>query len=387
MRTESKWQGQVGLICIVLLALLAPIARALDVCDQAFLIIDGEPDPVDIDCSTGYTIVSNSTVNLLPGAHISETVGGGVGTGILTVNYGADNIINIFGGQIDTMLNTGSTDTVTIYGSDFAVDGVLLDPSQDQIVNTGAGTYIFDLTGVYEDGSLIDLPCYLEADGVINLNIQQTAPEIEVLPALLEWDFGDVEVGQIAIVLVQIFNYGTADLNVSSVTIAGDADFTITDGPATPLVIAPNTSIGVDFEITYAPATEAPAAAVVTIVSDDEDESIIDVALSGVGIVIVVPPTQQIQDILDYFDASVIDGTLVGYGPGNSASKRLKALRNMIESASDLINASAYAQAIDQLESIAKKTDGVSKPQDFVVGGAAAVLNTMINDLIADLAS
>ncbi len=385
MRTESKWQ--VGLVCVVLMALLTPAAWALDICGQPMLIIDGEPDPVDIDCATGYTIVSNSTVNLLPGAHISETVGGGTGTGILTVNAGADNIINIFGGQIDTMLNTASTDTVTIYGSDFAVDGVLLDPSQDQIVNTGGGTLIFDLTGVYEDGSLIDLPCYLEADGVINLGLSQTAPEIEVLPALLEWDFGNVEVGQSAIVLVQIFNYGTADLNVSSVTIAGDADFAITDGPAMPLVIAPNTSIGVDFEVTYAPATEVPASAVVTIVSDDEDESIVDVALSGVGIVIVIPPSQQIQDILDYFDASVTDGTLVGYGPGNSASKRLNALHNMIESASDLINAGNDAQAIDQLGSIAKKTDGISKPQDFVAGDAAAVLNTMINDLIADLAS
>lgn len=385
MRTESKWQ--VGLVCVVLMALLTPTARALEVCNQPFLFIAGEPDPVDIDCATGTTFVSNSTVNLLPGAHISDAIGGGLGTGYLSVDYGSTNTINIWGGQIDTMLNTASTDTVTIYGSDFAVDGVLLDPSQDQIVNTGGGTLIFDLTGVYEDGSLIDLPCYLEADGVINLGLSQTAPEIEVLPALLEWDFGNVEVGQSAIVLVQIFNYGTADLNVSSVTIAGDADFAITDGPAMPLVIAPNTSIGVDFEVTYAPATEVPASAVVTIVSDDEDESIVDVALSGVGIVIVIPPSQQIQDILDYFDASVADGTLVGYGPGNSASKRLNALQNMIESASDLINAGDDAQAIDQLGSIAKKTDGISKPQDFVAGDAAAVLNTMINDLIADLAS
>ena len=50
---------------------------------------------MDIDCATGYTIVSNSTVNLLPGTHISDAVGGGAGTGILTVNFGADNIINI----------------------------------------------------------------------------------------------------------------------------------------------------------------------------------------------------------------------------------------------------------------------------------------------------
>jgi hypothetical protein len=65
------------------------------------------------------------------------------------------------------------------------------------------------------------------------------------------------------------------------------------------------------------------------------------------------PPTQQIKDILDYFNASITEGTLLGYSPINSPSKRLKALRNMIESASDLIKASDYAQAIDQLEQMA----------------------------------
>ncbi|MHC5200100.1 MAG: FIMAH domain-containing protein, partial [Planctomycetota bacterium] len=95
----------------------------------------------------------------------------------------------------------------------------------------------------------------------------------------------------------------------------------------------------------------------------------------------------QIQNILDFLDASVAEGSLLGYGPGNSASKRLKALRNMIESASDLIDAGDYAHAVDQLESVAKKTDDVAKPQDFVVGEATSTLNTMINELIADLAS
>ncbi|MHC4525968.1 MAG: hypothetical protein ACYSU8_10625, partial [Planctomycetota bacterium] len=181
-------------------------------------------------------------------------------------------------------------------------------------------------------------------------------------------------------------NYGTADLNVSSVILTGDADIAITSGPTAPLVIAPSTSIGVDFEVTFAPTAEVASAATIQILSDDEDEPEVYVDLSGVGIITEVPPTQQIQNILDYFDTSVADGTLIGYGPGNSASKRLNALRNMIEAASDLINAGAYEQAIEQLESIAKKTDGVSKPQDFVVGDAVSDLNTMINDLIASLA-
>ena len=94
MRAERKWK--VLLVSIVLVSLMVPAAMALDVCGQGFLFIVSEPEPVDIDCETGYTIVSNSTVNLLPGAHISETYGG-VGGGILSVDYGSTNTINIHG--------------------------------------------------------------------------------------------------------------------------------------------------------------------------------------------------------------------------------------------------------------------------------------------------
>ncbi|MBN1123504.1 MAG: choice-of-anchor D domain-containing protein [Sedimentisphaerales bacterium] len=373
------------LLASILLMLLVPAARALDVCGQEFLYIDGSVDPVvDINCETGYTIAEGATVNLLAGAHISE-VYGGLGGGIFS--SGGYNTINIYAGQIDTMFNTVSTDVVTVYGSSFDPIPGILEPGQDQIVNIGYSTLIFALTGTYQDGSACSLPCYLEVGGVINLNMPQTAPEIEVFPAMLYWDLGDVEVGETATVMVQIYNNGNADLNVSSVTLTGDAAFAITSGPATPLILAPNTSIGVDFEVTFTPSAMGSASATVQISSDDEDEPLVEVALYGVGIITEIPPTQQIQDILDYFDDSVAAGTLQGYGPGNSPKKRLHALHNMIEAASDLINAGVYDLAIEQLEAIAKKTDGVAKPQDFVVGEAVAGLNAMVEALIADLMS
>jgi hypothetical protein len=378
-------KARIVLISTVFLALLVSSpALAVDVCGQPFAFVSAETNQV-IDCATGYLVVDHSTVTMLPGAHLSDAVGGGVGTGNLV--SGGYNTINIYGGQIDSMLNYVSTDAVTVYVS--SVDAIpgILDPGQDQIVNTGAGTLIFNLVGLYQDGTAFSLPCYLEAGAILNLNIPQTAPEIDVLPALLAWDLGDVEVGQSATMLVQIFNSGTADLNISSVTLTGDAGFAITAGPAAPLVIAPNTSIGVDFEVTFAPSAEGPATAVVTIVSDDQDEPVVDVALNGVGIVTEVPPLQQIQDILDFFDASAAQGTLQGYGPGNSAANRLKALRNMIEAASDLIEAGAYDQAVTQMASIADKTDGIAKPQDFAVGEAVAELNAMVEALISELTS
>lgn len=338
-------------------------------------------ESVDISCEIGPTIVSNSTVNLMPGAHIKDS---GSSDGYIMIVE--NSTVNVYGGVIDTMLNIDKTATVIVYGSAFAIDGNALDSSVEEIV----GPDSFVLTGLYQNETSFSLPVVLEVDARLSLGWPdvppQTSPEIYVQPAQGFWDFGDVEVGQNTTVMVQIYNYGTAPLTVSSVTLTGDADFTIA-GLAAPLVIEPSTSAGVDFEVTFTPTELGYKAASVIIESNDEDEGTVEVSLYGMGISAEVPPLVQIQNILAYFDASVADGTLLGYGPGNSPKNRLKALRNMIEAADDLILAEAYDLAIIQLEDIAKKTDGLAKPQDFVVGEAVPMLNAMINNLIADLAS
>jgi hypothetical protein len=387
MSKTRKWM--MGVVCVVL---MAPVAMAGIVCGVTSVqYIMDEPDPVDINCVAGTVVVYNATANLVAGGEVTDiqvypgsTVnisGGTIAGGDYGLNFVSGAFVTVYAASAEV-----ATETVTDGQAATTNDIDQLNITDSFIHNTGPSTVWFDLIGTYQDQTPFIIPCALETDAVLGINILQSLPEIDVTPALLTWDLGDIPIGESAMQLLVIYNLGAGDLNVSSVTLSGSEDFAIT-GPATPLVIAPNSSIGVDFEITYTPSSRGPASSVVTIVSDDGDESVIEVTFNGVGIVIVIPPSQQIQDILDYFDASVADGTLVGYGPGNSASKRLKALRNMIESASDLINAGDYAQAIDQLESIAKKTDGVSKPQDFVVGDSAAVLNTMITDLIADLAS
>ena len=100
-----------------------------------------------------------------------------------------------------------------------------------------------------------------------------------------------------------------------------------------------------------------------------------------------VPPEQQVQDILDFFDQSVSNGTLVGYGPGNSPRRRLRALRCMIRAAGVLIRCEYYGWAKMILRAVDRRTDGERRPQDFVVGEAVPTLNQMVNDLIEDLTS
>ena len=89
--------------------------------------------------------------------------------------------------------------------------------------------------------------------------------------------------------------------------------------------------------------------------------------------------------ILDFFDDAIADGSLVGEGPGKSAENPLKALRNMLEAAGSLIEAGAYQDACGQLMAIYRKTDGDTKPPDFVAGPAAPGLAEMLLDLMASL--
>lgn len=505
---ETSGKKKMMLVWGVLITLLAvsPLGMAVTWSDG------GTYDIANLITDVSNYVTLSTTVNVVEGGNIPgmlyalnggtiNIAGGIVGTNVTygKLGVGDAGIVNIYSGVVGSLQVGFTTSHATVYGAAFQIDGVPLDPSVTKIDNLGTSLYLFVLDVLDETGVItMTIPVQLSSGCSLSLGWPQTSPEISVYPALLTydfdevevtqsatvpvqisnvgtadltvssvilsgdagfsiegpdvplviapdtssvvtfnvtfspesespaaavvtivsddddesnievllsgigvvyspeivvqpeslyWDFGDVEVGQSTTYVVQIYNYGTADLNVTSVTMTGDAAFTLTSGPAAPLVIAADTSIGVDFEVTFTPTAGDTASAVVQIASDDEDEAVVEVALVGVGIITQLPLIQQIQDILEYFDASVGSGTLQGYGPGNSPKNRLKALRNMIEAAGDLINAGAYEQATDQLQAISKKIDGASKPQDFVTGEAVAELNAKIEALIADLAS
>jgi hypothetical protein len=89
--------------------------------------------------------------------------------------------------------------------------------------------------------------------------------------------------------------------------------------------------------------------------------------------------------ILDFFDASVADSSIVGIGNGSSGNGRLNALKNMLKMAGDLINIGDIEGACDQLKAAQKKCDGDSSPPDFVSGDAVTELNYMITELMIEL--
>lgn len=89
-----------------------------------------------------------------------------------------------------------------------------------------------------------------------------------------------------------------------------------------------------------------------------------------------------VADILDFIYVSVEDETLLGDGPAKSAEKRLSALVNMLEEAQRLIEEEFIEEACEQLEDAYLRTDGESRPPDFVAGPAASELAALIQCLM-----
>ena len=101
-------------------------------------------------------------------------------------------------------------------------------------------------------------------------------------------------------------------------------------------------------------------------------------------------PLEMLQDLIVFFDESVADGTLVGYGPGASADHRRDALGNMLDEAEALLVAMELDQACGQLRSIEIKCNGrliFNGPLDFVAGEASYAVNESILAIMEAIAT
>ena len=201
-----------------------------------------------------------------------------------------------------------------------------------------------------------------------------------------EVQFGDVQVGQSATQIVTLTSTDDNDLVIYAIMIWDDSSESfeiISELPTFPYAMAQDETL--DVEVTFTPAFEAYLEGIFIIVSNAiPPNDFLEVMVSGTGVPFEPPVSVSVAEILAFFDASVADGTLVGDGPGNSASGRLKALRNMIDASGDLIEQGALEQACQQLWDAYERCDGVPKPPEFVAGEAAPVLNGMIGQLLAE---
>jgi hypothetical protein len=121
-----------------------------------------------------------------------------------------------------------------------------------------------------------------EARLVVPLSGLGLAPEIDVVP--LQIDFGSVQVRRSTTTSIRILNLGTDTLVVSAISLdpASSSNFTISAAPATPATLEPGQSVNV--LVSYCPLSSgALEQGAMVIVSNDADESTIEVALSGTG--------------------------------------------------------------------------------------------------------
>jgi len=203
-------------------------------------------------------------------------------------------------------------------------------------------------------------------------------------------NFGEVAIGEPSTQIVTITNDKNPEASLSLENVfflAGSSpDFAIAAMPPLPASIPPGATV--DVPVSFTPMHEVLESAELSIVwscSANNTVGGFGVRLEGTGLRIPVPPVQQIADILSFMDAAVAGGTLAGDGPGNSASGRLGALRNMIEAAGSMVASGQYAEACDQLRDALNRTDGNPKPPDFVTGPDAAKLAEMIRTLRTDM--
>ncbi len=208
--------------------------------------------------------------------------------------------------------------------------------------------------------------------------------DIEVLPD--SYDFGEVALGTPKVLTVSISNTGCGDLTVNGITL--DTEFAITSFPPGAMTIEAGETAEV--EITYTPLILGYNFAVLRIFSNDPDEPIVEVQLSATGVTVPVSPLEQIEDILEFFDECVTEGTIEGMFHRcdkwqNHNDFQLKIFRYMITKAKWAIEREWDEYACRQLRQIYLRCDGQYMPIDFVKGDSVDELAGKVEALMQTL--
>ena len=206
---------------------------------------------------------------------------------------------------------------------------------------------------------------------------------IDVTPA--NWDYGDVEVGTSATQIFTIESCASTDLTVYYIGIIDDETgaYEITSAvPSVPFPVDGGATL--DVEVTFTPPELGAHEAFLYVVHDAPGGETF-VNFYGTGVPFEPEPGEVMADLIEFVEASADAGTLAGNGPGGSAGGRLKAFRNMLNAANDLIEDGEYTLACAQLQDAKDRADGVHPPPDFVAGPARAEVEAMIVEVMAEL--
>jgi len=235
---------------------------------------DPDENPYDVELSGNGIVIPDIAISpsskdygdvLLGSSAVQTFVVKSEGTGTLTVSS-----VNITG-------TDASEFAITSGGGSFSLSSganrdiiVSFDPS-----SSGAKSATLRLTSDDPDEDPLDVS--LAGNG-----LDVPVPDINILPS--SYDYGDVAVDSSETETFIISNEGTADLSVTSVIIEGEhpGDFSIVSGETT-FVLTPGSTENI--EIQFMPGTVGVRNATLVVTSDDPDESILSVSLTGAAFI------------------------------------------------------------------------------------------------------
>jgi hypothetical protein len=253
--------------------------------------------------------------------------------------------------------------------------GQLNGGSWSDIIQVAAGGY--HTVGLKADGSVVAVGDngYDQCSFSYDLDPGPVLRSIQVSP--LSYDFGNVPWGQTSTAMFTISNVGGGELTLSGMSLTDALDvFSFTPPSSYNLNAGESTTV----EVTFSPTAIQSYSSSLRIESNDPDEPLIEIPLSGTG-VLAETTSEQVAAVINYIQDAIDTGDLVGVGKGNSADKKVNALINMIEAAGDLLGERQTAEGCQQLADIYLKVDGDSTPPDFVEGPATAGLASTIQGL------
>jgi hypothetical protein len=288
----------------------------------------------------GYLWVEDATVNLLENAYIKNADYYG------DVYAVSGSVLNIYGGKIDgylyvtTSYNDMPEAQVTIYGSDFAIDGVPIAQGTSEVFLQNQ-----QLSGAYQDGTVFShwVDCFVEGSFYLTVKLGWIISKPEMTVTSQSLNFGQVKVGSSLEQAITIANQGTANLSLQSVSFVQDSNpgFNYTPLAQLPLTLEPGGTVSV--KVVFSPALAGEALGVLKIAGDDADTPVAEVVLTGTGIVsdIAIEPVSldfgqrvvgtsaaQNMTIANHGDAQLIVQS-IAWADGGSADFAISAMPAM----------------------------------------------------------
>ncbi len=140
------------------------------------------------------------------------------------------------------------------------------------------------------------IPSTSLTDGKFTVNVP-ARPRISINPT--QHNFGEQFVNEATAQVFMLLNSGDAILNVESVMLSGlnSSDFAV-QGIATPTSILPGQEL--DFSVLFSPDSTGNREALLSILSNDPDASILQVPLAGTGIPLPVPDIELSSNELEF---------------------------------------------------------------------------------------